>query len=264
MNINKIREMAKYSCPVQVKRIVDEGQQTERIFEIPSEELVPGDVIVVPNNNLMPCDGILLSGTCIVNESMLTGESVPVIKNAISNSEKLYDPSDFDKVKKNTLFSGTKVIQTRQKGNELVCALVTRTGFLTTKGALVRDILYPKATKFRFYQDSLIFVGIMACVAIFGFAFTIPTLINQGNSTAVIVDRSLDLITITVPPALPATMSVGVAFAVSRLKKKQIFCISPPRVNISGRIQIMVFDKTGTLTEDGLQILGVRGTKGYL
>ena len=60
----------------------------------------------------------------------------------------------------------------------------------------------------------------MACVAIFGFAFTIPTLINQGNSTAVIVDRSLDLITITVPPALPATMSVGVAFAVSRLKKK--------------------------------------------
>ena len=58
------------------------------MFEIPSEELVPGDIIVVPNNNLMPCDAILLSGTCIVNESMLTGESVPVIKNAISNTEK--------------------------------------------------------------------------------------------------------------------------------------------------------------------------------
>ena len=66
------------------------------------------------------------------------------------------------------------------------------------------------------------------------------------------IDKSLDLITITVPPALPATMSVGVAFAINRLKRKKIFCISPPRVNVSGMIQIMVFDKTGTLTEDGL------------
>jgi len=70
---------------------------------------------------------------------------------------------------------------------------------------------------------------------------------------------SLDLITVTVPPALPATMSVGAAFAIYRLKKSEIFCISPPRINISGMIQIMVFDKTGTLTEDGLMIFGIRG-----
>jgi cation-transporting P-type ATPase 13A2 len=60
------------------------------------------------------------------------------------------------------------------------------------------------------------------------------------------------LITIAVPPALPAAMSIGVAFAVQRLRRAQIFCISPPRVNVSGMIQLMVFDKTGTLTEDGL------------
>jgi cation-transporting ATPase 13A3/4/5 len=101
----------------------------------------------------------------------------------------------------------------------------------------------------------------MALVAIIGFACIVPSLVEMGTEPAVLVDKSLDLITITVPPALPATMSAGVAFAVSRLKKKQIFCISPPRVNVSGRIQIMVFDKTGTLTEDGLQIIGIRGTK---
>jgi len=117
-----------------------------------------------------------------------------------------------------------------------VYALVSRTGFLTTKGALVRDILYPKATKFRFYQDAIRFVFIMAFIAIFGFAFTIPAMVASGVGIAVIIDRSLDLITITVPPALPAVMSVGVAFAVRRLRKKDIFCISPPRVNISGRI----------------------------
>jgi cation-transporting ATPase 13A2 len=47
-------------------------------------------------------------------------------------------------------------------------------------------------------------------------------------------------------------MTAGTAFAISRLKKKRIYCISPPRVNVSGRVNLMVFDKTGTLTEDGL------------
>ena len=123
---------------------------------------------------------------------------------------------------------------------------------MTTKGALVRDILYPKPTKFKFYRDSLYFVAAMAMVAIIGFAITLPKLLKLGIETEALVDKCLDLITITVPPALPATMSVGVAFAITRLKKSKIFCISPPRVNVSGMIEIMVFDKTGTLTEDGL------------
>lgn len=99
----------------------------------------------------------------------------------------------------------------------------------------------------------------MALVGIIGFISTLPELVKQGMSPSSLIDKSLDLITITVPPALPATMTVGVAFAISRLKKSKIFCISPPRVNVSGRVQIMVFDKTGTLTEDGLEIQGVRG-----
>ena len=54
-------------------------------------------------------------------------------------------------------------------------------------------------------------------------------------------------------------MTVGTVFAISRLKKKRIYCISPPRINVSGRVNLMVFDKTGTLTEDGLQVFGFRG-----
>lgn len=44
-----------------------------------------------------------------------------------------------------------------------------------------------------------------------------------------IIIRALDLVTIIVPPALPATLSIGTNFALSRLKKKEIFCISPQR-----------------------------------
>jgi cation-transporting P-type ATPase 13A2 len=76
----------------------------------------------------------------------------------------------------------------------------------------------------------------MALVGIVGFAATLPVLINIGLDTPALIDKSLDLITITVPPALPATMSVGVAFAIQRLKRSKIFCISPPRVNVSGMI----------------------------
>jgi P-type E1-E2 ATPase len=98
----------------------------------------------------------------------------------------------------------------------------------------------------------MLFIAAMAILAVVGFLCTLPAMLSQNFSTFEIVDRSLDLITITVPPALPAAMTVGTVFAINRLKNKKIFCISPPRVNVSGRVNLMVFDKTGTLTEDGL------------
>ena len=55
-----------------------------------------------------------------------------------------------------------------------------RTAFVTTKGNLVRDILYPKPTKFRFYRDSLYFVAVMAMLAIVGFCVTLPNMIKFG------------------------------------------------------------------------------------
>jgi cation-transporting P-type ATPase 13A2 len=80
-NLRNVREMANYSCPVNVMRKGDENQ----LEEVESSTLVPGDVIEIPlaPETIMPCDFVLLTGTCIVNESMLTGESIPVIKSAI-------------------------------------------------------------------------------------------------------------------------------------------------------------------------------------
>jgi len=62
------------------------------LTEINSTELVPGDVIEIPELTSMPCDLALLTGSCIVNESMLTGESIPVIKNALPFTNDIYDP----------------------------------------------------------------------------------------------------------------------------------------------------------------------------
>lgn len=163
-----------------------------------------------------------------------------------------------DECSKHTLYGGTAVIQTRPVGDQPVCALVTNTGFLTTKGSLVRDILYPKAIKFKFYDDGMKFVAIMAMIAVLGFCAICPILIMNKSDVRTFIDRSLNLIVIAVPPALPAAMSCGMVFAIQRLKNCKIFCISPPRVNVAGSVTSFVFDKTGTLTEDGLSVQGFR------
>ena len=80
------------------------------------------------------------------------------------------------------------------------------------------------------------FVGIMALVALIGFIIEVPMLIKLNTDVKTFIDRSLNLIVIAVPPALPAAVSCGVVFAINRLKNQKIFCISPPRVNIAGRI----------------------------
>lgn len=88
-------------------------------------ELVPGDIIEIPHNELMPCDLIILNGSAVMNESMLTGESIPVIKNALPYNDNLYDPDGEGKT--NTLFAGTKCIETRyyMKDKLPVLGLVT-------------------------------------------------------------------------------------------------------------------------------------------
>jgi cation-transporting ATPase 13A3/4/5 len=66
-----------------------------------------------------------------------------------------------------------------------------------------------------------------------------------------------DLITIAVPPALPAALHVGISFSINRLKRKQIYCIAPSKVVIGGRVDLICFDKTGTLTEDAVLVKGI-------
>ncbi|KAL9041750.1 MAG: hypothetical protein Q9214_004001, partial [Letrouitia sp. 1 TL-2023] len=187
-----------------------------------STELVPGDVYEVSDPSLtqFPSDGVLLAGDCIVNESMLTGESVPVSKAPISDKllQQLESSSGsiVPEIAKSFLYSGTKIIRARrpQDGQDeeaVALGLIVRTGFNTTKGALVRSMLFPKPSGFKFYEDAFRYISVMAGVAGVGF--------------------------------------IASLFNFIRLNVK---------VNVGGKLDIVCFDKTGTLTEDGLDVLGVR------
>ncbi|KAI1725904.1 e1-E2 ATPase domain-containing protein [Ditylenchus destructor] len=235
----KLRSMVHTHETVQVLR--DGGQ----IHETASDTLVPGDILLIPPHGcVLQCDAIVMTGTVIVNESMLTGESVPITKVAL--------PEMDDDHSKHVLFCGTQVLQTRYYGGKPVEAVVLRTAYNTLKGQLVRSIMYPKPVDFRFTKDLFKFVGFLACIAGIGFVYTIVVMISRGSSVRKIILRSLDIITIVVPPALPAAMSIGIFAAQMRLRAKQIFCISPSTINTCGAINSVCFDKTGTLTEDGL------------
>jgi cation-transporting ATPase 13A2 len=72
-----------------------------------SDELLPGDIVEVPQGKVLPCDLILLTGSAIVNESMLMGESIPVSKTSLHSTNEIY--SD-EKCTKHTLYGGTDVI----------------------------------------------------------------------------------------------------------------------------------------------------------
>ncbi|KAG8581501.1 hypothetical protein GDO81_007692 [Engystomops pustulosus] len=110
------------------------------IQELESQYLVPGDVIVLTGRRIyLPCDSLLLTGSCVVNEGMLTGESVPVTKTPLPNVDnsvpwKVHSGEDY---KRHVLFCGTEVIQTQASQRSVVKAVVLRTDFRWKHHSLV-------------------------------------------------------------------------------------------------------------------------------
>lgn len=135
---------------------------------ITSVDLVPGDLIDIGDLHTVPCDAMLVTGDCILNESMLTGESVPVSKlpmiDATLRKLDLSGPTIPAEVAKHFLFNGTKVVRVRCENNISATAVVVRTGFNTAKGALVRSMLFPKPNSFKFYRDSFRFIGVLSII----------------------------------------------------------------------------------------------------
>jgi predicted P-type ATPase len=251
-HLQQIHDIAFSSTTVTVVR---EGRE---MSGVPSSSIVPGDVLVVlPSGLLLPCDAALLTGQAIVNEAMLTGECVPVTKTPLPPSSLHYLPSSSSH-KRHTLFCGTQVVQTRFYGNERVLAAVVGTGFSTAKGGMVRSILFPRKLSVRFYADAMKFVLLLSILAGCGFIYTLAINFYFKFQVKDTIMRAFDVITIAVPPALPAALTVGIVYALARLRRNNIFCISPQRVTLAGKVKLVCFDKTGTLTEDSLDLLGVQ------
>ncbi|KAM9317144.1 putative cation-transporting ATPase 13A4 [Gastrophryne carolinensis] len=252
----KLHKMSASYNSIMVKVLHQNGE----VEDVQSQSLVPGDVIVLGGDKLfLPCDAILLSGGCTVNEAMLTGESIPVTKIPLPNTDNSipWMVHSGDDYKKHVLFCGTEVIQTKGHGQDIAKAVVLQTGFNTAKGDLVRCILYNKPVNVKLHREALRFLTGLVFVALAAVVYTAVVFTLNGASVHDIVLMSLLILTAAVNAALPATITLALLYGQTRLKKLGIFCISPQRINLAGQLNLVCFDKTGTLTEDILDLHGI-------
>jgi magnesium-transporting ATPase (P-type) len=165
-----------------------------------------------------------------------------------------YDP---DKHAGCTLYGGTCVAQARGGPGQAALAMVVRTRFYSAKGQLLRSILFPREHSESFISDSLKFIGVMllACIGLFIWAAVV--LASVGAHKWRIVVRFFDMVTIAVPPALPACLTIATVFSIGRLRKRSIYVTGPHTITTAGQLDVVCFDKTGTLTEQGLELQAI-------
>ncbi|KAJ2709525.1 putative cation-transporting ATPase 1, partial [Coemansia spiralis] len=242
--------------------------------EVSTDAICPGDVVSVvrtAEDSGIPCDVILLEGSCIVNEAMLSGESTPQLKESIQlrDAADLLDIEGTDKA--SMLFGGTKVLQvepphgaSRIATPDGGCACyVLRTGFGTAQGELVRTMIHSSERVTADNKESYLFIGFLLIFAVLaaGYVWVEGNKDGKRSQSKVLLDCVL-IITAVVPPELPMELSMAVNSSLMALSKLAIFCTEPFRIPHAGKIDICCLDKTGTITGEDLVVEGVAGAPG--
>lgn len=213
---------------------------------VSSTSLKPGDKIIINSLIDIPCDMIILDGSCAVNEAMLSGESVPLFREDIftagNNKE---DVVDFNKKKNSVLFAGTKL----EKIYSRLTCLVYRTSFNTEKGALLSKMMVSDDIKYD--QEALGFILLISLISLINSFFTYKYSTKKGYKLFLDI---IILFTSSIPFELPMEMGLAIQSAVKNLIKKKIYCLEPFRITLAGKVEIACFDKTGTLTDSNLEV----------
>ena len=249
---------------------------------ITSDKLLPGDLVSVgrtKEDSGVACDMLLVEGTAIVNEAMLSGESTPLLKDSIQlrPADAPVDPEGLDK--NSFLWGGTKVLQvthgiTSEDAPETVptlasgvasppdngaMAIVVKTGFETSQGSLVRTMIFSTERVSANNVEALLFILFLLIFAIAASWYVWQEGVTQDRKRSKLLLDCVLIITSVVPPELPMELSLAVNTSLAALSRYAIFCTEPFRIPYAGRIDIACFDKTGTLTGEDLVVDGIAG-----
>ncbi|TBU28136.1 endoplasmic reticulum Ca-transporting P-type ATPase [Dichomitus squalens] len=256
--LTEFRTMAVAPYPVYIRR-------NNVWSQIQSDDLLPGDIISVARQQTetnIPADILLIRGTCIVNEAMLSGESTPLLKESIELLD-ASEPLDVDGAHKNAvLFSGTKLLQATKGGDTPdggCLGVVLRTGFGTAQGQLVRTMIFSTERVSANNVESFLFIGFLLIFAIAASWYVWTKGIERDLKKSKLLLDCILIITSVVPPELPMELSLAVNASLVALSKYAIFCTEPFRIPSAGRVDVCCFDKTGTITAENLVVEGVVG-----
>jgi Ca2+-transporting ATPase len=212
--------------------------------EIPSERIVPGDILVLEAGDMVLADGRLMEVNQFeIDESALTGESLSVAKNTeiVKNDVRLDD-------KTNSIFKGTSVV----KGNAK--AIVTGTGLQTELGKITQLVEGAKQddTPLEKKLQGLTKI-LMWITAAFASIFIITGLL-QGKEFYPIVETALALAVAAIPEGLPVVSIIALTYGMLRMARKNVLIKRLASVETLGGINTIFTDKTGTLTENKIDV----------
>jgi len=208
---------------------------------VPAEELVPGDIVLLESGNKIPADMRLLNANgLLVEEAMLTGESVAIEKHIDPIAEDIHSAGD----KLNMVFAGTMVASGRGKGIVVATGLETEIGKIAEKIQKLQTNKAPLVQRMEEFSKKISIIVLAACVLLgIGGYYT-------GIELKEIFFFVVAIAVSAIPEGLPISMTVALSIGTFRMSRRNVIIRKLTAVEGLGSCTIISTDKTGTLTVD--------------
>lgn len=221
-----LEKLKQYVKPL--SRVLRDGKEVQ----IETSDIVPGDLVILAAGDYIPADGKLtLNHNIEVDESILTGESLPVAK-------KLND----------TILSGT--IITKGRGQ----LLVEKTGISTKFGQIAKALEDVESEKTPLQKKLNTLGKILSLVAVLIATSLIPIGLSQDKEIFTLILISVSIAVAAIPEGLPAVLTIAQSIGTGRMVKKQALVRKMNAIETLGAVQIILSDKTGTLTTNEMRV----------
>ena len=241
------------------------AKRDNKVIEIPINDVVYNDIILLGEGDKVPADGIIVSGTIAVDESMLNGEAKEKYKKACIDINKIEDDN--------------KVYMSSVVYNGSALMLVTQVGDNTIYGKLAQELQEkedPSPLKLRLTElaKNISRIGYVASFLVaFSFLFNKIFILNEFNISMILLTLTnykimfsyileamtlcVTIIVVAVPEGLPMMITLVLSSNMKTMLKNNVLVRKLMGIETAGNINVLFTDKTGTLTNGKLEVVGI-------